>query len=148
MCRAYSPSWDREGPEEVVIQGWSVCGVRREFRLISERVLRRLRHIVLYGKKLVRSVISACADRDHSAVERPRSSGPNVTLSQVGTLELLIGNQVRETEWGCVPSYKYQRHGEVLCSQAASYSPVRGWGSGGRALHCQGRAEVHGCEGM
>lgn len=31
-----------------------VCGVRREFRLISGRVLGTLRHTVLCGKKLVR----------------------------------------------------------------------------------------------
>lgn len=61
-----------------------------------------LRHVVLCGKKLVRSVIGSCADRDHSTVECPeRSSGPNVT--QEGMLELLIGNQARETELGCVP---------------------------------------------
>lgn len=58
-----------------------VCGVQREFRLISERVLRTLRHVVLCNKKLVRRAIGTCADRDQSMVECfERSSGPNVIL--------------------------------------------------------------------
>lgn len=64
-------------------------------------------------------------------------------------LESLIGNQVRETEWGCVPSYRYQWHGEVLCSQAASDSPVRGWGSGGGLCIARGEQrfkDARGCD--